>query len=90
MSTTGSVENTKRTITGVVSSHKADKTIIVSVERRVKHKRYAKVVKRTTKYYAHDEENQAKEGDKVVISSARPLSKLKRWQLVEVIQQARD
>lgn len=70
---------------GVVVSSKMNKTIVVEVERRVPHPQFKKIVRRTAKFYAHDEEETAKEGDKVRIEETRPLSKLKRWKLVEVL-----
>lgn len=69
---------------GVVTSNKMDKTIVVTVDRLARHKRYKKVIKISKKYYAHDESNQAKVGDEVRIAETRPTSKLKRWRLVEV------
>jgi ribosomal protein uS17 len=60
-----------------------NKTIVVEVERRVPHAKFKKIVRKTSKFYAHDESSQAKEGDKVLISETRPLSKLKRWNLVK-------
>ena len=76
--------NVRKTREGIVVSDCQDKTIVVEVIRRTSHPLYKKVVKSTKKYYAHDEENKAKVGDKVTISETRPLSKLKRWRLVEV------
>jgi len=73
-----------RTVTGLVVSDKMDKTIAVKVERLVKFPIYGKYVKRSTKYLAHDEQNQAKEGDIVSITSCRPLSKNKTFKLVSV------
>ncbi|MEI6536617.1 MAG: 30S ribosomal protein S17 [Verrucomicrobiaceae bacterium] len=70
---------------GVVVSDKMAKTIVVEVERRVPHPIFKKIVRKTSKFYAHDEAQKAKEGDKVRIEETRPLSKLKRWKLVEVI-----
>jgi len=75
-----------RTITGRVVSDKMDKTITVKVERLVKHPMYGKFIKRSTKYFAHDEENKAKQGDMVSITSCRPLSKNKTFKLVSVIE----
>lgn len=75
--------------TGRVISDKMNKTIVVAVERRIKHPLYGRVIKRTTKLYAHDEKGQAKVGDTVRIMEARPLSRLKRWRLVEVLAAAR-
>jgi small subunit ribosomal protein S17 len=73
---------------GVVSSSKMDKTIVVKVHRKARHPRYKKVIDITKKYYVHDESNQAKEGDSVVISETRPTSKLKRWRLVKITRVA--
>lgn len=79
----------RKSKTGVVRSDKMDKTITVAVERRVKHPIYGKFVKKTTKFHAHDENNEAKPGDVVRIMETRPLSKLKRWRLVEVVEKAK-
>ncbi len=76
----------RKTRVGVVVSNKMTKTIVVEVERRVPHPRFKKIVRQTSKFYAHDENSQAKIGDKVLISETRPLSKLKRWQLEEVLK----
>ncbi|MCD6056129.1 MAG: rpsQ [Gammaproteobacteria bacterium] len=73
----------ERTLTGVVVSDAMNKTIVVQVERRVKHPFYGKVTRRFSKLHAHDEKNECHTGDIVVISATRPLSKLKRWRLVE-------
>ncbi len=73
---------------GVVVSDKMTKTIVVRVERRFPHPRFKKIIKRYKKYYAHDETQQAKLGDIVRIQETRPLSKTKRWRLVEVMQRA--
>lgn len=75
-----------RTVTGRVVSDKMDKTITVMVERLVKHPIYGKFIKRSTKYMAHDENNQAKQGDMVSIASCRPLSKNKTFKLVSVVE----
>jgi small subunit ribosomal protein S17 len=77
-----------RTVTGRVVSNKMDKTIAVLVERKVKHPMYGKVVKRSTKLLAHDENNQCNEGDTVSIASCRPLSKNKTFRLVEILESA--
>jgi small subunit ribosomal protein S17 len=77
-------EAVRKTRVGVVVSDKMTKTIVVEVERRVPHPQFKKIVRKTSKFYAHDESEQAKEGDKVLIAETRPLSKLKRWELVEV------
>ena len=75
-----------RTVEGLVSSDAMDKTIIVTTTRLVKHPVVHKYVKRQTRYYAHDEKNQCKIGDKVLIRECRPLSKTKRWNLAEVLE----
>ncbi len=79
----------RKTRVGVVVSNKMDKTIVVAVERLVKHPLYHKYIKQTTKFKAHDEENTCNVGDKVRIMETRPLSKDKRWRLVEVIERAK-
>src|ERR1043165_6322918 len=84
-----SERNLRKTKTGVVTSNKMTKTITVSVERRVKHPIYGKFVKKTTKFHAHDEKNECSIGDVVKIMETRPLSKTKRWRLVEVIEKAK-
>jgi small subunit ribosomal protein S17 len=71
---------------GKVVSNKTDKTVVVAVERKFPHPLYEKQVKKTKKFYAHDEENKCKEGDIVRIRESRPLSKLKKWVVVEIIQ----
>ena len=73
---------------GTVRSSRMDKTITVSVVRRFKHPKYGKYVLRTKRYYVHDEKNDARPGDTVVISETRPLSKTKRWRLVEILERA--
>ena len=79
----------RKTKTGIVSSDKMEKTITVAVERKVKHPIYGKFVKKTTKFHAHDEKNEAKPGDVVRIMETRPLSKTKRWRLVEILEKAK-
>ena len=74
---------------GVVVSDKMDKTVVVSIERRVQHPVYGKMVRRTKRLKAHDERNDAKTGDTVRIMETRPLSKDKRWRLVEIVERAR-
>jgi small subunit ribosomal protein S17 len=81
--------NLRKTKTGTVTSAKMAKTIVVSVERKVKHPLYSRVVKRYSKFYAHDETGLAKQGDIVRIAETRPLSKLKRWRLVGVLTPAK-
>jgi small subunit ribosomal protein S17 len=72
--------------TGVVVSSKMQKTIIVEVTRRVPHAQYKKIIKQSKRFYAHDEQGQAKEGNTVRIRETRPLSRLKRWELVEIVR----
>ena len=74
---------------GVVVSDKMDKTVVVSVEDRVKHALYGKVMRRNSKLSAHDENNEAGVGDRVLVMETRPLSKTKRWRLVEIIERAK-
>ena len=74
---------------GRVVSDKMDKTISVAVERRIPHPLYGKFVRRTSKLYAHDEQNQAGVGDVVKVMETRPLSKMKRWRLVEIVEKAK-
>lgn len=76
----------KKTRVGIVASNKMNKTIVVEVERRVAHPLFKKIVRKTSKFYAHDEEQKAAIGDTVLIEESRPLSKLKRWNLVEVLK----
>ncbi|HHW71426.1 MAG TPA: 30S ribosomal protein S17 [Clostridiales bacterium] len=78
----------RKTRVGTVVSDKMDKTVVVAVERRVKHKLYGKTIKRTTKFKAHDENNECKIGDKVRIMETRPLSKDKYWRVVNIIEKA--
>ena len=84
-----SERNLRKTRTGVVSSNKMDKTITVAVERKVKHPIYGKFVKKTTRFHAHDEKNECTIGDVVKIMETRPLSKIKRWRLVEIVEKAK-
>jgi small subunit ribosomal protein S17 len=79
----------RKTKTGVVHSDKMSKTITVAVERKEKHPIYGKFVKKTTKFHAHDEKQEAKPGDVVKIMETRPMSKTKRWRLVEIIEKAK-
>ena len=76
----------RKTRVGKVVSDKMNKTIVVEVERRVPHPQFKKIIRRTSKFYAHDEQEVAKIGDKVLISETRPPSKLKRWNLEEVLK----
>ena len=79
---------TARTLTGVVSSNKMDKTISVLIERRVEHPLYRKFVRKSTKLLAHDENNECREGDTVAITPCRPLSRRKSWKLLRVVERA--
>ena len=81
--------NLRKTRVGLVTSDKMDKTIVVSVTDNVKHPLYVKIVKRTYKLKAHDELNQCKKGDRVKVMETRPLSKDKRWRLVEIVEKAK-
>ena len=82
------VRNLRKQKTGVVVSNKMDKTITVKVERKVKHPIYGKFLKKTTSFHAHDEKNECSIGDTVKIMESRPMSKTKRWRLVEIIERA--
>ena len=81
--------NLRKTRVGLVTSDKMDKTIVVSIVDNVKHPLYGKIVKRTYKLKAHDENNECKVGDRVRVMETRPLSKDKRWRLVEVMEKAK-
>ncbi len=79
----------RKVFVGVVVSDKMDKTVVVAVDRLVRHPLYKKVVRRTSKFYAHDEHNECRVGDIVEIMETRPLSKLKRWRVVRIVQRAK-
>jgi len=81
--------NLRKTRIGVVSSNKMDKTIVIKVERKVKHPLYGKFLKKTSSFHAHDEKNECNIGDTVKIMESRPLSKTKRWRLVEVVEKVK-
>ena len=81
--------NLRKERIGVVTSDKMDKSIVVSVERKVKHPKYGKFIKKTTKFVAHDEKNDCNIGDTVKIMETRPLSKTKNWRLVEIVERAK-
>ena len=81
--------NIRKTRVGIVESNKMDKTIVVKVERLVKHKTYGKYIKRSTKLTAHDPENMCNIGDKVSVMGTKPQSKTKRWRLLEVLERAK-
>ena len=80
--------NLRKVMQGTVTSNKMDKTVVVSVERKVRHKIYGKIVKRTYKLKAHDEANECKIGDIVKVMETIPLSKDKRWRVVEIVEKA--
>ena len=84
-----SERNMRKTLIGRVASDKMDKTIVVAIEDSVKHKLYNKVIKRTYTLKAHDEKNEAGIGDRVKVMETRPLSKDKRWRLVEIVEKAK-
>jgi small subunit ribosomal protein S17 len=80
------IQSVRKSRVGVVVSDKMNKTIVVEVERRVPHPKYKKIVRKTSKFYAHDEASEAKIGDRVRIEETRPISKLKCWKLAEVLK----
>ena len=86
---TGEARNARKTRVGLVVSDKMQKTVVVAIERRVPHPVYGKMVTRTKRLKAHDEENSAKAGDTVRIMETRPLSKDKRWRVIEIVERAR-
>ena len=81
--------NPRKVREGIAVSTKMDKTVVVAVVDRVRHRRYQKTLQRTTRFYAHDETNDVREGDRVRIAETRPQSKNKRWRIVEVLERAR-
>ena len=83
------VRNTRKVREGLVVSDKMDKTVVVAVEDGVKHPLYGKVIRRTTKYKAHDEANACGVGDRVLLMETRPLSATKRWRVVEILEKAK-
>ena len=87
--TSESRPNARKVREGLVSSTSMDKTVIVKVTERVRHPRYAKTVLRTKKLYAHDEQHELKVGDRVRVQETRPLSKLKRWRVIDVLERAK-
>ena len=89
MAETTQTRNLRKTRIGVVTSNKMTKTITVAVERKVKHPIYGKFVKKTTSFHAHDEKNECSIGDVVRIMETRPLSKTKRWRLVEIVEKVK-
>ncbi len=81
--------NLRKERIGIVTSYKMDKSVVVAVERKVKHPKYGKFVKKTSKFVAHDEKNDCNIGDTVKIMESRPLSKIKNWRLVEILERAK-
>lgn len=81
--------NRRKSFIGLVESNKMDKTVTVRVSRLVKHKTYGKYIKRSTKFTAHDADNACGIGDKVKITATKPISKMKRWRVVEIVERAR-
>lgn len=79
----------RKTRVGIVVSDKMDKTIVISIQNRVRHPLYGKIVNRTSRLYAHDEMNSCGIGDKVMVEETRPLSATKRWRLIEIIEKAK-
>ncbi|MGW4793777.1 30S ribosomal protein S17 [Nonomuraea sp. NPDC004297] len=86
---TGTQRNFRKVREGLVVSDKMDKTVVVAVEDRVKHRLYGKVIRRTTKYKAHDEANACGVGDRVLLMETRPISATKRWRVVEILEKAK-
>ena len=82
-------ENPRKVREGVVVSDKMNSTVVVAIVERVSHARYGKTVQRTKKLYVHDEKNEAKVGDRVRVQETRPISKLKRWRLTDILERAR-
>ena len=87
--TTATERNARKTREGIVVSNKMDQTAVVAIVERVRHPNYAKFLNRTKKLYVHDEKNDVNIGDKVRVEETRPLSKLKRWRLVEILERAK-
>ncbi len=81
--------NMRKTRTGIVVSDKMDKTVVVAIRDNVRHPLYGKIIKRTSKIHAHDEKNECGIGDRVAVMETRPLSKTKRWRVVEIIEKAK-
>ena len=87
--TTDTQRNSRKQREGLVVSAKMDKTVVVAVVDRVQHRRYRKTLQRTRKLYAHDEANEVREGDRIRITECRPMSRAKRWRVVEILERAR-
>ena len=86
---TGQRHNPRKVREGMVVSTKMDKTVVVAVVDRVRHRRYGKTLQRTRRLYAHDEVNDAREGDRVRLQETRPMSRQKRWRVIEVLERAK-
>jgi len=87
--TTANERTTRKVREGIVSSNKMDRTVVIEVVERVRHPKYNKFVMRTKKLYAHDEANDANVGDRVRVVETRPLSKMKRWRVIEILERAK-
>jgi small subunit ribosomal protein S17 len=87
--TTAAERNARKTRDGIVVSNKMNQTAVVAIVERVRHPKYAKFLNRTKKLYAHDENNDVNVGDKVRVAETRPISKLKRWRIVEILERAK-
>jgi len=87
--TTANERTTPKVREGIVSSNKMDRTVVIEVVERVRHPKYNKFVMRTKKLYAHDEANDANVGDRVRVMETRPLSKMKRWRVIEILERAK-
>lgn len=83
------LRNKRKSLVGIVVSDKMDKTVSVAVEKRTQHPLYKRTVKKTNTFKAHDEENECREGDKVKIMETRPLSKTKRWRVIDIVEKAK-
>ena len=83
------MRNKRKVRTGTVASTQMNKTIVVAVERTMRHPQYGKIIKKVSKVYAHDEENQASVGDTVVVMETRPISKTKRWRLTKILEKSK-
>ncbi|MFM8901977.1 MAG: 30S ribosomal protein S17 [Actinomycetota bacterium] len=87
--TSATTRNARKSREGIVVSNKMNKTIVIAIVERIRHKKYEKFVTRTKKLYAHDEANDAKVGDRVLVMETRPMSKLKRWRVIEILERAK-
>ena len=87
---TEAIQTNKPTLQGVVTSNAGDKSATITIERRIKHPLYGKIIKRSTKIRVHDEANECNEGDTILIEACRPMSKTKSWKLVKVVAKAAE